>query len=83
MCEDIKLLIWERYGGPTCALLRFDQSRGSLHTHNQAARDLGVKSAAVAGFLHAKNSLDPSDDFMGRGVCRFVQIDETSPGWTD
>ncbi len=75
--------MWQRYGRLTCALLRFDQSCGSVHAHDQAARDFGVKSAAVAGFLHTKNSLDPSHDFMGRGVCRFVQVNETSPGWMD
>lgn len=65
--------------GRTGALLGLDQSRGSVHTDDQAAGDLGVERPAVAGLLHPKDPPDPRHHLVGRRVRRLVQVDEARP----
>lgn len=60
----------------TCALLGFDQSRGSVNTNDQAAGDLGVKRPTVARLLHPQDPPDPRHHLMRRRVGRLVQVDE-------
>ena len=60
-------------------LLRLDQASGTLDANDQTASDLGVQRSAVAGLVHTQDSFDPGNDFVGRGVGRFVQVDEAAP----
>lgn len=60
-------------------LLRLDQTSGALDANDQTAGDLGVQRSAVAGLVHTQDSLDPGNNFMGRGVGRLVQVDEAAP----
>ena len=61
----------------TRALLRFDQSGGSADADNEATSDLGIEGARVAGLLDLENSLDPSDDFVGGGIRRLIDVEHT------
>lgn len=63
----------------TGALLRLDQSCGSVHTHDQTPRDLGVERPAVTRLLHPQDSTDPCHHLVRRRVGRFVQVNETRP----
>lgn len=63
----------------TSALLRFDQSCGSVYTHNQTARDLRVERPAVTCLLHSQDPPDPCHHLVRRRVCRFVQVNEPRP----
>ena len=62
----------------TGGLLRFDESSSSVDADGQATGDLGVERPGVTRLLHSKNSSNPSDDFVGRGIGRFVEIDDSS-----
>ena len=59
----------------TRALLALHQAGRAVDADNQAARDLGVQRTAVARSLAAEDLLHPGDNFVGRGIGRFVEID--------
>ena len=59
----------------TRALLALHQSRGTVDTDDQAARDLRVQRTAVTGSLAAEDLLYPGDDFVGGGISGFVEVD--------
>ena len=61
----------------TSALLRLDQSGGSADADNKATSDLGIEGARVASLLDLENSLDPSDDFVGGGIRRLIDVEHT------
>lgn len=63
----------------TCALLGLDQSRGSIHAHDQTAGDLRVERSAVTRLLHPQDPPDPRHHLVRRRVRRFVQVDEARP----
>lgn len=52
------------------ALLRLHQPRRAVYAHDQAPRDLGVERAAVPGFLHSQDALDPRDNLWRCGAVR-------------
>lgn len=56
-------------------MLGFNQSRGPVDTHDKAPGDLGVERSRVSGLLDPEDPLEPSDDFVRRGVGRLVQVD--------
>lgn len=60
----------------TGALLRLDETSGTVDADNQAASDLGVESTAVTSLLDTENSLDPRDDFVTGGVGGLVEVDD-------
>ena len=59
------------------ALLRLDQSSRSADADNQATSDLRIEGARVAGLLDLENSLDPSDDLVGGGIRRLIDVEHT------
>lgn len=61
----------------TRSLLGFGQSGGSLETDDEAAGDLGIEGARVAGLLNIQDLLDPGDDFVGAGIGGLVEVDDT------
>ena len=64
---------------PTCALLRFNQTRRSVNTDNQTACHLRVEGSAVTCFFDSQYPPKPSDHLMRRWVRRFVEVDDTGP----
>lgn len=58
-------------------LLTLDKTGGAVNGDNQASSNLGIQSTTVTGLLDAENSLDPGDDFVGRGVRGLVEVDDT------
>lgn len=60
----------------TGALLRLDEARSTLDAHDERARDLGVKGAAVASLLDLQDAADPRDDLVRGGVRGLVQVDD-------
>ena len=60
-------------------LLGLDETGGAVDADDEAAGDLGVEGAAVAGFFDAEDAAEPCDDFMGGGVGRFVEVDDAGP----
>lgn len=48
------------------ALLRLHQPRRAVYAHDEAPRHLGVESAAVPGFFHAEDALDPCHNLVVR-----------------
>lgn len=61
----------------TRTLLALHQSRGPVNADNQTARDLGIEGTRVTGAINAENALQPCDDFVGRRVRGFVEVDDT------
>lgn len=58
------------------ALLGLDEAGGAVDADDQAAGNLRVEGAAVAGLLDAEHALDPGDDLMAGGVGRLVEVDD-------
>lgn len=54
----------------TSTLLGLDQTGGAVDTDDQTSSDFGIESTTVASFLDAKNTTNPCDNFVRRGVCR-------------
>jgi hypothetical protein len=61
----------------TGGLLRLDEARGVLDADDEAASDLGIEGAGMAGLLDLEDLLDPGDDLVGRGVGWLVEVDNT------
>jgi hypothetical protein len=59
----------------TGSLLGLGQSCSPVEASDQTASDLGIQGTRVTSLLDLENSLDPGDDFMGRGICWFVEVD--------
>ena len=59
-------------------LLRLYQTSGTVNADDETAGNLGVESAGVTGSLNPKNTLDPSDNFVGRRVGGLVEVDDTA-----
>ena len=57
------------------SLLRLDEARRTVDAHDEAAGDLGVERAGVAGLLDAEHPPDPRDHLVRRRVGRLVQVD--------
>jgi len=57
------------------ALLWFDESSGSINTHNEASCDFGIECAGMTGFLDSEDTFEPGDNFVGWGVGWFVEVD--------
>lgn len=55
-------------------LLGLDQSCGTVDANDEASGNFGIESTTVASLLDAKHALHPSNDFVGGGVGRFVQL---------
>lgn len=60
------------------ALLRLDETGGTVDTNNQTTRDFGIECTTVTGLFAAQNALHPSDDFMRGRVGGLVEIDDTA-----
>ena len=58
------------------ALLRLDQSGGSIDTYNQTSSNFGIQCTTVTSLLHPQHALDPSDNFMTGRVRWFVEVDD-------
>mmetsp|Transcript_13303 Transcript_13303/g.24656 ORF Transcript_13303/g.24656 Transcript_13303/m.24656 type:complete len:220 (-) Transcript_13303:166-825(-) len=61
------------------ALLRLDQTSGTIDAHDKTACYLGIECAAVTGLVHSENTTSPSHYFVRRGVGGLVQVDESIP----
>lgn len=61
----------------TSLLLGLHQTGGPVEANDQAAGDFRVQCARMAGFFHSEDLLDPSDDFVGRGIGRLIKVDDT------
>lgn len=61
----------------TGTLLAFHQASRTISADDQAASDFGVKSSTMPGLFNTKNTSDPGDNFVGRGVGGLVQVHHT------
>lgn len=48
----------------TSRLLGLDESGGVVDASDEAASDLGIEGARVAGLVNLENSLNPGDNFV-------------------
>lgn len=62
------------------ALLRFDQSGRTVDADDEAAGDFRVEGTGMTGLLDTEDPFEPGDDFMGRGIGGFVQVDNAGSG---
>ena len=61
----------------TGALLRFDESGSLFHANDEATGYFRIERSRMSRLFHSQNSLNPRDDFVGGGIGRFVQVDES------
>lgn len=60
-----------------CRLLGLDEASCVVNACDEAASDFWIKRAGVARLLNLEDLFYPSDDFVGRGIGRLVQVDDT------
>lgn len=58
-------------------LLGLHESSGSIQADDEASSNLRVESSRMSSLLGLQDLLDPSDNLMGRGVGRLVEVDNT------
>jgi hypothetical protein len=60
----------------TSTLLGLDKTSSTINADDQTSSNLGIEGTTVTGFLDTKNTTNPSDDFVRRGVCRLQWAEE-------
>lgn len=63
----------------TGTLLGLDEPGSPINAHRQTTRYFRIESSRMTRLLYSKNTPNPSDNFVGGRVGRFVEVDDSSP----